>query len=275
MSRSTHGPPQTSVTIRRRPGDFGGRGEVLLVAGTCCFGGGGTCCCCCCCLHWVGAAIGGTAGIAAASPRGDEKPASPVRRFIRGRVLWATWIVLLATVGALTAISIAWDPGVLGIAGPAAVIFTAAVGGTAGAVVAYQARNQAPARPVHPVARRYVLASTWMAVVATAGLIVAGAIWVSVTPSQGGAIRAATEAILWGLTFLPSLALLPVGLAALIGAALARRIERPRRSDPADREGISAGLGLAWRIAWTSFVWATFLSGAGYLAMYVIALFMD
>ena len=246
----------------------------MLLVGTCC-GGGATCCCCCCCLHWVGAAVGGTAGIAAACLREDEKSGSPVRWTMRRRVLWATWIVVLGAAALLTVAWVLWDSDEVWIIGPAAVIFTAAVGGAAGMVVAYHGRDKQPGRAVHRIARKYILASTWVAVLGTAALITAAAIWVSGGSGTGSGGRDATEGLLWGLAFVPSLALLPVGAAALIGAGLARWIEKARRSDPAERRSISAALGLAWRIAWMSFVWSTFLSGAGYLAMYVIALFIE
>jgi hypothetical protein len=194
---------------------------------------------------------------------------------MRRRVLWATWIVVLGAAAWLTVAGVLWDSEEFWIAGPAAVIFTAAVGGAAGIVVAYHGRNKQPGRAVHPVARKYVLASTWVAVLGTAALITAAAIWVSGGSAAGSVFRDATEGLLWVLAFVPSLAMLPVGAAALIGAALARWIERARRSDLARRKSVGAGLGLAWRIAWMSFVWSTFLSGAGYLAMYVIALFID
>jgi len=43
-----------NASILRRPSDFQGQGQITLFNG---------CCCCCCCLHWIGAAIGGLAGI--------------------------------------------------------------------------------------------------------------------------------------------------------------------------------------------------------------------
>jgi hypothetical protein len=46
------------VTIQRRLSDFGPSGGLLV--------GAGAATCCCCCLHWIGAAIGGPAGLVAA-----------------------------------------------------------------------------------------------------------------------------------------------------------------------------------------------------------------
>jgi len=196
MSRRQSSRQRPSVTIRRRPSDFAGRGPVLLQSGTT------TTCCCCCCLHWIGAVAGGTAG----------------------------------------------------------------------AMVAWRADKKKPDSPVHPVARKYVLRFTWAGVFGTA-ILIALAI-VAVDAGQPSGISDLLESILLVLAIVPSLAFLPVGAAAMGGAALAK-LEARHIPDPAERRRMAAGMGLAWRIAWKSFLLATFLSGIGCLVMYVIALFLD
>jgi len=195
MSRSLPDPKKPRVTIRRRPGDFSGRDTVLLQ--------GATCCCCCCCLHWIGAAIGGTAGIV------------------------GPWI----------------------------------------------ADKKDTESGVHPVARKYIMNAVGLGIAGTAAFITVAAL---ILGNVGGGpwylelLRMPVLAVI----FLPSLAMLPVGAAALLGAAVARR-KAAAIADPDQRARIAAGTGLAWRIAWRSFLGATFASGIGYLAMYVIALFLD
>jgi hypothetical protein len=199
MFRLTRRATKRNVTIRRRPSDFGGREPIMLQGATCAT-------CCCCCLHWIGAGIGGTWGIAAAW-RGERKR----------------------------------DP------------------------------------PIHPTAKRCVGWATLGGVVGTAGLLILlGVVADSITyQDPGGAwIHGLAEVVFTPLAFLPSLALLPVGAAAMC-AALLVKLRAATISDTVERARMRAGMRLAWRITWKSFVWATFASGFGYLVMYVIALFMD
>ena len=76
------------------------------------------------------------------------------------------------------------------------------------------------------------------------------------------------------LAFFPSLAILPVGVVAML-AALLVILKAATIDDRDERARMRAGLRLAWRITWMSFLWATFASGLGYLVMLIIALFMN
>lgn len=193
MSRSLPDPAEPRVTIRRRPGDFSGRGPVILQ--------GATTCCCCCCLHWIGAAIGGTAGIV------------------------GPWI----------------------------------------------ADKKDPESGVHPLARKCILGAVGLGIAGTAAFITAGSLILGgAGPWYWELLRMPVLAVI----FVPSLPMLPVGAAALLGAAAARR-KAATIADPHQRARMAAGMGLAWRIAWRSFLGATFASGIGYLVMYLIALLLD
>jgi hypothetical protein len=262
-------PPRTArLAIRRRPSDFFGRGHVIVAQAT-------TCSCCCCCLHWIGAAVGGTAGIVGACTADQEEPGRPVRPVTRAYVLWATWIAVLGAVAFLTVIWFAWDEELFWLAVTAAILFTVAVGVAPGMIILARAGKKKPVSPVHPVARAYVLHATWLGVVCTAAWITLAAI-VTLNPSSPESRVTSVMGLFVGaLVLVPSLALLPVGAAAMVGALLAKKIEGARTSDPEERQRISAGMGLAWRIAWKSFLLSTFLSGVGYLVMYVIVLLYD
>jgi hypothetical protein len=138
----------------------------------------------------------------------------------------------------------------------------AAAGGTAGAVVAWRADKKKPDSPVHPVAREY----------GTAILITLAVVAVDV--GQTSSTSEVLQSMLLVLAFVPSLAFLPVGAAAMAGAALAR-LEARQMPDPAERRRMAAGMGLAWRIAWKSFLLSSFFSGFGYLIMYIYALMVS
>ena len=148
----------------------------------------------------------------------------------------------------------------------------AAAGGTAGAVVAWRADKKKPVPPVHPAARKYVLAFTWAGVVGT-GILIILAI-VAVDGGQPSGISDLLESILLVLAIVPSLAFLPVGAAAMFGALLAKG-RASRMPDPAERRRMAIGMALAWRIAWKSFLLSSFFSGFGYLIMYVYALIVS
>jgi hypothetical protein len=127
------------------------------------------------------------------------------------------------------------------------------------------------------MAKRRIGYAALAGVLGTAGLLILLGVVAGSVPRQdpGGAlIHDLAEVALITLAFLPSLALLPVGAAAMLGAVLAK-LEAARTEDPVERARMRAGVRMAWRMTWKSFVWATFLSGFGYLVMYVIALFMD
>ncbi len=132
----------------------------------------------------------------------------------------------------------------------------AAAGAAVGIVGPLRADKRKRTPPVHPIARKYVVRATWISIVVVAVVTI---------PTGAG----------FALVFLPSLALLPVGAGAMLGAALARKTEAWRIAAPEERQRIGAGMGLAWRIAWKSFVWATFASGIGYLLMFLIGLAFD
>jgi len=117
-----------------------------------------------------------------------------------------------------------------------------------------------------------VLACTWAGVVGTAILI--GLAVLAVDSGETFWFSDLLESILIVLAIVPSLAFLPVGVAAMLGAALAR-LKARRVPDPAERRRMAAGMGLAWRIAWKSFLLSSFLSGFGYLIMYVYALIVS
>jgi len=143
----------------------------------------------------------------------------------------------------------------------------AGIGGPAAIIVACRAeRKKDP--PVHPIARKYVLWATGLGVLGTAVFCTAAGIW-SETVAPRGVLREAIEAMLIILAFVPSAAFLPVGAAAMLGGAMARRAGK-RMDDPEQRGRMSAGLRLGWRIAWMSFLISTFLSGVGYLIMLVL-----
>ena len=170
------------VTIRRCLSDFGPSGGLFLQPGCTT--------CCCCCLHWIGAAIGGSAGLVAAwrsTKRGD-----------------------LA---------------------------------------------------VHAKARRHVFWWMWLGFVPTS-LGILGLTWLAMFSSDFAAIP------LGALVFVPSLAFLPVGLCAFVGAWIAdRKINARHQGEPPSQTG---AFRLAWRIAWMSFLFSTLLSGVGYLVMLLI-----
>ena len=153
----------------------------------------------------------------------------------------------------------------------------AGIGGTWGIIAAWRAeKKREPA--VHPMAKRYLLHALWISIVA---FVVSLALLIGLAQHVSGAdaptrraMERIAEPLLIALAFAPSVAFLLVGAAVMLAAVLAR-IRARKMPDPVERKQVAAGMRLAWRIAWTSFVGATFASGAGYLAMYVIALFMD
>lgn len=256
------------MTIRRRVNDFAGRGTVTLQFGTTC---------CCCCLHWVGAAVGGTAGILGACGADNQEPDSAARPVAAPYWRRAAWI---GSSGAIAFLAVVWFIRLCDLELPwlmwtAAVLFTLTIGGAAGIISVWEIGERRPAVPVHPVARRYVLRATWLGVFCTAALITLAAVVADNTFPRKSFLTEVVGLILGTLGYVPSLALVPVGAAAMVGAAVAKRIEGPRTSDPNERQRIAAGMGLAWRIAWVSFLLSGFFSGFGYLAMYVIVLFMD
>ena len=126
---------------------------------------------------------------------------------------------------------------------------------------------------VHPLARKYVMNAVGLGIAGTAVFIALGAVILSGAGGGPWYLELLRMPVL-AVIFLPSLAMLPVGAAAMLGASLAKR-RAAAMADPAERARMAAGMGLAWRIAWKSFLLATFLSGIGCLVMYVIALFLD
>jgi len=145
----------------------------------------------------------------------------------------------------------------------------AGIGGPAAIIVACRAeRKKDP--PIHPTAKKYVLSATGLGVLGTAVFCTAVGIW-GETVAPHGVLQEAIEAMLMTLAFVPSLAFLPVGAAAMLGGAMARRAGK-RMEDPEQRQSMSAGLRLGWRIAWMSFLISTFLSGIGYLIMMFISI---
>ena len=152
----------------------------------------------------------------------------------------------------------------------------AGIGGTWGIVAAWRdERKRDP--PIHPTAKRYVGCATCAGIVGTAGLLIllgVAADSLSAGDPAGRWVHDLAEMVFAPLVFVPSLALLPVGAVAMLAAVLVK-LKAATISDPVERARMRAGVRLAWRITWRSFVWATFLSGFGYLVMYVIALFTD
>jgi hypothetical protein len=152
----------------------------------------------------------------------------------------------------------------------------AGIGGTWGIVAAWRGEKKCDP-PIHPTAKRWVGCATLLGVVCTAGLFVL--LGVAADSFMGGErdaslIRVAAEWVSPPLVFLPSLALLPVGAAAMLAAVFVR-VKAATLSDPVERARMRGGVRLAWRITWMSFVLATFASGFGYLVMYIIALFTE
>jgi hypothetical protein len=151
----------------------------------------------------------------------------------------------------------------------------AGIGGTWGLVAAWRAeRKRDP--PIHPTAKRWVGCATWLGIVGTAAVLISLGV-AEASASHLSTLRwifVASEATFITLALVPSLALLPVGVVAML-AALVVRLRAATVPDPVERARMRAGLRLAWRIAWMSFILATFWSGLGYLVMYFIALFVD
>ncbi len=134
------------------------------------------------------------------------------------------------------------------------------VGAAAGAIVGGVSAGRAEKReplPIHPAAKTYVVTGAWLGL-ATAGLLALAA-GVRLSALPGGDISAA---LLIALAFVPSLAMLPVGAGALLGAALAGRSMAgfllQGEYEP------SCGMRFAWRIAWKTFLFSTLFSGIGY-----------
>jgi len=127
--------------------------------------------------------------------------------------------------------------------------------------------------PVHPVARKYIVRATWIGIAVTGVLIVVGACCLDDHPGEPWFFSVIRVAMI-ALILVPSLAFLPVGAAAMIGA-LGARAKATQIPDPEERKQMGAGMRLAWRITWKSLAWSTFASGFGYLVMYLIALFLD
>ena len=152
----------------------------------------------------------------------------------------------------------------------------AGIGGTWGIVVAWRGETKRDPT-IHPIAKRHVGCATLAGVVGTAGLLISLGVAADSLTAGDPLFRwidPVSTVVLGTLIFVPSLALLPVGAAAMLAAVLVK-LKAARIEDPVERARMRAGVRLAWRIAWKSLVWATFLSGFGYLVMYVIALFMD
>lgn len=153
----------------------------------------------------------------------------------------------------------------------------AGIGGTWGIIAAWRAeKKREPA--VHPMAKRYLLHALWISIVA---FVVSLALLIGLAQHVSGAdalTRRAVERIaeppLIALAFAPSVVFLLVGAAVMLAAVLAR-IKARKMPDRVERKQVAAAMRLAWRIAWMSFVGATFASGAGYLAMYVMFLLFD
>jgi len=221
--------------------------------------------------------MGGTAGILGACGADDQEPDSATPP-----VATAYWrrAARTGSSGAIAFLALVWfiwfcDLELPWFAWTGAVLFTVTIGGAAGTISGWRTGEKRPASPIHPVARAYVLRATLLGAFATAVLITLAAAVVAQTSPPESFLAEGVALILVALIFVPSLAFLPVGAAAMVGAALAKRIEGGRTSDPIERQRIAAGMGLAWRIAWVSFLLSGFLSGFGYLTMYVMALFMD
>jgi hypothetical protein len=79
-------PAKPRVTIRRRLSDLGPSGGLLVQGATTC----------CCCLHWIGAAIGGPAGLVAAW-QVTKRRGPDVHAMARRYVFWWMWIGIFAT----------------------------------------------------------------------------------------------------------------------------------------------------------------------------------
>jgi hypothetical protein len=126
---------------------------------------------------------------------------------------------------------------------------------------------------IHPRAVRYVVHATEIGIAVTGPLVVMGVPLLvcagAGTPS--GPPLGPLSMLSVGILFVPSLACLPIGAAALIGGSRARAAAG-KIADPRQRQRMAAGWGLAWQIAWKSFLWSTFGSGLGYLVMYLFFL---
>ena len=152
----------------------------------------------------------------------------------------------------------------------------AGIGGTWGIVAAWRGEKKRDP-PIHPTAKRCIGWAILLGLVGTAGVLIAlgvAADSLDANDPSFGWVHPTANVIFWPLAFVPSLALLPLGAVVMLAALLVMR-KAATMSDPVERARMRAGLRLAWRIAWTSFVWATFLSGFGYLVMYVIGFFWD
>ena len=118
-----------------------------------------------------------------------------------------------------------------------------------------------------------MLSATVLGVLGTIVFCTAAGIWAE-TMAFRGFVPEAIGALLIALALVPSVAFLPVGVAAMLGGAMAIRAGK-RMADPEQRRRMAAGLRLGWRIAWMSFLISTFLSGVCYLIMLVIAVLVD
>jgi len=149
--------------------------------------------------------------------------------------------------------------------------------GTWGIVSAVLDEKKDRAQTTHPTARKYVVVSASVAVAITAVLVVAAILLVNNVLIVNAAHPYAQDVVdtsLGILAFFPSLAFIPIGIGAIVGALMAKVRIATSRDAELEQRPVRA-MRLAWRITWKSFLWSTFGAGIGYLMIHLYFAFVD
>ncbi|MCA9270818.1 MAG: hypothetical protein KDA41_20200 [Planctomycetales bacterium] len=140
-----------------------------------------------------------------------------------------------------------------------------AAGGAIWGTVAGCRAGAKAASEAEALARRYVYWGSLFGALFWAPLLVATGI-AAMNSHFGEAIH---FGLLVGLAFAPSIAVLTVGGGAMLGAWHGSAAAS-RKAGSYEESGGANAWALAWRISWKTFLYSTFGSGLGYLAMYLL-----